>query len=141
MPINATWPIDELFTALSRWPLERGRKITFEYVLISAVNDGASEARALARLVARVPSKVNLIPLNESERWLPGLRRPSELVIETFAKNLVAAGVDTTVRRSKGLGAEAACGQLKGRDEPSRARPLPPHRPERPVAPAPRRNR
>ena len=118
MPVNATYPIASLFAALARWPLERGRRITFEYVLIEGVNDGAAEARALARLVARVPSKVNLIPLNESPEWLPGLSRPGEEAVDAFARVLAGAGIDTTVRWSKGLGAEAACGQLKGRTAP-----------------------
>ena len=77
MPINAQWPVAELFAALEEWPLEPGRRITFEVVLIAGVNDSPAEARALARLVKRVPSKVNLIPLNESAEWLPGLSRPS----------------------------------------------------------------
>jgi 23S rRNA (adenine2503-C2)-methyltransferase len=120
MPINATWPIGALFAALERWPLEPGRRITFEYVLIRGVNDGLAEARALARLVRRLPSKVNVIPLNESSRWLPDLERPSEEAVGAFARVLAAAGVDTTVRRSKGLAADAACGQLKGREAPLR---------------------
>lgn len=53
MPINATCPIGALFDALVRWPLEKGRRITFEYVLIEGVNDTPAMARALARLVAR----------------------------------------------------------------------------------------
>ncbi len=129
MPINATYPLAELFAALRRWPLEKGRRITFEYVLIAGVNDEPGQARALARLVSRVPSKVNLIPLNESPRWLPGLARPSDAVVDAFGRALAAAGVDVTVRWSKGLGAQAACGQLKGRET---ARP-----PRRPVAARP----
>jgi 23S rRNA (adenine2503-C2)-methyltransferase len=121
MPINAQWPVAELFAALAAWPLEPGRRITFEVVLIAGVNDGPAEARALARLVKRVPSKVNLIPLNESKEWLPGLARPSEAAVDAFGRLLAAAGVDVTVRWSKGLGAAAACGQLKGREAPGRA--------------------
>ncbi|MEO6323112.1 MAG: 23S rRNA (adenine(2503)-C(2))-methyltransferase RlmN [Thermoanaerobaculia bacterium] len=118
MPINATYPIAELFSALAAWPLERGRRITFEYVLIDGVNDGVDDARLLSWLVKRVPSKVNLIPLNESKKWLPGLRRPSEEKINAFARILAEADVPVTVRWSKGLGADAACGQLKGRETP-----------------------
>lgn len=120
MPINAQWPVEELFEALAEWPLEPGRRITFEVVLIAGVNDSAAEARALARLVKRVPSKVNLIPLNESSEWLPGLSRPSKESVDAFGSLLAASGVDVTVRWSKGLGAAAACGQLKGREAPGR---------------------
>lgn len=125
MPINAQWPVEELFAALGEWPLEPGRRITFEVVLITRVNDGPEEARALARLVKRLPSKVNLIPLNESPAWLPDLRRPADAVVDAFAGVLAGSGVDVTVRRSKGLGAAAACGQLKGRETPGRIRRLP----------------
>ena len=122
MPINRTYPLATLFKALKRWPLERGRRITFEYVLIAGRNDSLEAARRLAALVRKLPAKVNLIPLNESERWLPGLARPSEEKVDAFAREVVRGGVPTTVRWSKGLQADAACGQLKGREEPRKAR-------------------
>ncbi len=118
MPVNRTWPIGDLFRALHAWPLEPGRRITFEYVLIDSVNDSGAAAARLAQLVRPLPSKVNLIPLNESPEWLPGLRRPPVDRVEQFARILAAAGVLVTVRWSKGLGAAAACGQLKGRETP-----------------------
>ncbi len=122
MPINRTYPLAELFAALKRWPLERGRKITFEYVLIEGVNDSPADAVKLAALVRPLPAKVNLIPLNESKEWLPALKRPSDAAVNTFAKAVAGGGVPVTVRWSKGLQADAACGQLKGRDEPRRTR-------------------
>ena len=85
-----------------------------------------AQARALARLVKRVPSKVNLIPLNESAEWLPGLSRPSREGVDAFGGLLASSGVDVTVRWSKGLGAAAACGQLKGRETPGRLLRVPP---------------
>ena len=131
MPINAQWGVTELFEALAEWPLEPGRKVTFEVVLVAGVNDSPEAARALARLVKRLPSKVNLIPLNESPEWLPGLKRPADEAVDAFAGILAGSGVDVTVRRSKGLGAAAACGQLKGREAPGRQprTPRPPVRP------------
>ncbi|HSB64252.1 MAG TPA: 23S rRNA (adenine(2503)-C(2))-methyltransferase RlmN [Thermoanaerobaculia bacterium] len=120
MPINRTYPLAELFAALKRWPLERGRKITFEYVLIEGVNDATAEATKLAALVRALPAKVNLIPLNESREWLPGLKRPSDAAVNAFAKAVAAGGISVTVRWSKGLQADAACGQLRGREEPRR---------------------
>jgi 23S rRNA (adenine2503-C2)-methyltransferase len=122
MPINRTYPLAELFATLKRWPLERGRKITFEYVLIEGINDTAADAARLAALVRPLPAKVNLIPLNESAEWLPGLKRPSEAAVNAFAKAVAGGGVPVTVRWSKGLQADAACGQLKGREEPRRPR-------------------
>lgn len=122
MPLNAKWPVADLLVALRGWPLEKGRRITFEVVLIAGVNDRLSDARALVRAARKVPSKVNLIPLNESPEWLPGMARPSREAIDAFAKVLADAAVPVTVRWSKGLEAAAACGQLKGRDEPRRPR-------------------
>ncbi len=115
MPVNRTYPLAALFAALKKWPLERGRRITFEWVLIASVNDAPETARRLAALVKQVPSKVNVIPLNESPKWLPDLKRPSPAAVDAFAAALAAAGIDVTVRWSKGLQADAACGQLKGR--------------------------
>ena len=118
MPINRTWPLAALFASLKKWPLEKGRRITFEHVLIAGVNDSVETARRLAALVRQLPSKVNLIPLNESLKWLPDLRSPSPSAVDAFGRDVSKAGVDVTVRWSKGLQADAACGQLKGRDEP-----------------------
>ena len=120
MPINRTYPLADLFAALKRWPLERGRKITFEWVLIAGVNDRPEDASKLAALVRPLPAKVNLIPLNESAEWLPGLKRPSDAAVDAFARAVAAGGVPVTVRWSKGLQADAACGQLKGRETPRR---------------------
>jgi 23S rRNA (adenine2503-C2)-methyltransferase len=120
MPINRTHPLAELFAALKRWPLERGRRITFEWVLIAGVNDRIEDAEKLARLVRPLPSKVNIIPLNESPEWLPGLTRPADAAVGAFARAVAAGGVPVTVRWSKGLQADAACGQLKGRETPRR---------------------
>jgi 23S rRNA (adenine2503-C2)-methyltransferase len=128
MPINRTYPLADLVAALKKWPLERGRKITFEWVLIEGVNDSPEQARRLAALAKQLPSKVNVIPLNESKEWLPGLKRPSPAAVDAFARMVAEGGVPVTVRWSKGLQADAACGQLKGREtprKPSRA-----HRPE-----------
>jgi len=118
MPVNQTYPLARLFAALKAWPLEKGRRITFEWVLIAGVNDSPEMARRLVALARQLPSKVNLIPLNESAKWLPGLKRPSPAVVDAFARTLSQAGVDVTVRWSKGLQADAACGQLKGRETP-----------------------
>jgi 23S rRNA (adenine2503-C2)-methyltransferase len=118
MPVGRTYPLADLFAALKKWPLEKGRRITFEWVLIAGVNDMPEMARRLAALVRQLPSKVNLIPLNESAKWLPDLKRPTPETVDAFARALARAGIDVTVRWSKGLQADAACGQLKGRGAP-----------------------
>lgn len=115
MPISHTHPLEDLMSVLRDFPLEGGRRITFEYVLIRGVNDSPAHARQLRRLLHGIPSKLNIIPLNEDPKHLPGLYRPSEEVTEDFACSLREAGQVVTLRRSKGSDVSAACGQLKGR--------------------------
>jgi 23S rRNA (adenine2503-C2)-methyltransferase len=122
MPIADRYPLDELMAELRRFPLERGRRITFEYVLIRDVNDAPGDPQALARLIRGIPTKVNLIPLNEDADHFPDLRRPDDDSINRFAMALRDAGITVTVRWSKGLDVDAACGQLKGRHQGSPTR-------------------
>ncbi|MCS7182480.1 MAG: 23S rRNA (adenine(2503)-C(2))-methyltransferase RlmN [Thermoanaerobaculum sp.] len=114
MPGVARWPLPALLEALRRYPLERGRRITIEYVLIAEINDSLMDAKRLVRLLTPLRVKVNLIPLNPDPVYLPGLAPPSEERISAFAGVLAAAGVNVSVRRSKGLEVAAACGQLRG---------------------------
>ncbi|HVN76343.1 MAG TPA: 23S rRNA (adenine(2503)-C(2))-methyltransferase RlmN [Thermoanaerobaculaceae bacterium] len=114
MPIAARWPLDELLAALRAFPLERGRRITFEYVMLAGINDSDDDARRLPRLLKGIPCKVNLIPLNPDERYLGELEAPDEERISAFAGILAAAHVNVTVRWSKGRELAAACGQLRG---------------------------
>lgn len=117
MPITRKYPLDELMKTLRGFPLERGREITIEYVLISGYNDSPSDAKALAKLIRGFRSKVNAIPLNEDPN-LPGwMKRPDDRAIDRFVDTLVDSGVAVTVRRSKGRDIAAACGQLRGRTE------------------------
>ena len=122
MPINRTYPLEDLLRALAAWPLEPRRRITVEYVAIAGRNDSTDDAKRLARLLRGLNVKVNVIPLNEDAVYLPGWRRPDDAVVELFAGTLVDAGVPVTVRRSRGPDASAACGQLKGRTEDPRKR-------------------
>ncbi len=117
MPITRRYPLDELMAAVRDFPLERGRRITFEYVLIDGFNDEPTDARALVRLIHGVPAKVNIIPLNEDATHFPQLRQPDEDRVNAFARVIRDAGITVTVRWSKGADVAAACGQLKGLDE------------------------
>ena len=113
MPINRRYPLRELMGACVRY-LDRAPRdfITFEYVMLSGVNDGEQQARELIALLADVPSKVNLIPFNP----FPGTefqRSPRE-VIRRFSDSLNAAGIVTTTRKTRGDDIDAACGQLAG---------------------------
>jgi 23S rRNA (adenine2503-C2)-methyltransferase len=115
MPIAARYPLHELFAELRAFPLERGRRITFEYVLIRGFNDAEVDASAVARLVSGIPTKINIIPLNEDPECFPDLRQPDAEVVEGFASRLRDAGLTATVRWSRGADVAAACGQLRGR--------------------------
>jgi len=120
MPITARYPLEDLMREIRSFPLERGRRITFEYVLIRGFNDALEDATLLARLLQGIPSKVNVIPLNEDPEHLPGLRCPDDPVIDRFAARVRDEGLTVTVRRSRGADVAAACGQLKGRQSPER---------------------
>jgi len=123
MPINRRWPIAEVMRACREFPTRNGRRITFEYVLLDGVNDSLDDARRLAELVRGVPTKVNLIPYNES----PGLpfRSPPAERVAAFQGALVARNLTVVVRRHRGRDISAACGQLAaegGPGDPRRAR-------------------
>lgn len=119
MPIAIRYPLSRLMAALRRFPLERGRRITFEYVLIAGFNDAPGDAAAVASLISGLPTKVNVIPLNEDRERLPDLRRPEPAVVDAFATTLRDAGLTVTVRWSRGADVAAACGQLRGRHAPA----------------------
>lgn len=116
MPITAKYPIEELMESLRRFPLERGRDITIEYVLLAGYNDSPRDAAALAKLIRGVNAKVNAIPFNEDANLPKWMKRPSDREIDRFVDALVRNGVRVTVRRSRGRDIAAACGQLRGKE-------------------------
>ena len=114
VPINRKHPIAELLEACWHYIDEQnGRSVTFEYVMLAGVNDSPAQARALARLLAGHPAKVNLIPFNP----FPGTRyrRSAPEAVQSFRDELIRRGVLATVRRTRGDDIDAACGQLAGR--------------------------
>ena len=127
MPINRRFPIAELLEAARLYYQRRGRRVTFEYVLMAGVTDGDSDAVRLASLSRQLPCKVNLIPYNELSELPPGeeaFKRPSRQRVRRFAE-LVRANTETavTVRESRGGDIDAACGQLYRRiEKPARRR-------------------
>jgi 23S rRNA (adenine2503-C2)-methyltransferase len=110
VPINRKYGVSDIIEACKRFPLKKRSRITFEYVLLAGVNDSPQDARRLAKLVAGVKAKVNLIPLNAA----PGIpfERPSDEAIDRFARIVSEHGVDVSVRKSRGRDIRAACGQL-----------------------------
>ncbi|MBI3769936.1 MAG: 23S rRNA (adenine(2503)-C(2))-methyltransferase RlmN [Deltaproteobacteria bacterium] len=115
MPITKKYSVAELLAACRALPLPRRKRITFEYVLIAAVNDRVDDARALARALAGIRCKVNLIPFNP----FPGssLRRSDDVSVARFQDVVRRAGVHATVRESRGPDIAAACGQLVAAEE------------------------
>jgi 23S rRNA (adenine2503-C2)-methyltransferase len=122
MPITKKYPLDELIAALRRYPAERGREITIEYVLLAGYNDAPSDAVALSKLIHGLHAKVNAIPFNADPNLPPWMQRPTDAAIDRFVDTLVRHGVAVTVRRSKGREIAAACGQLRGRSESAKRR-------------------
>jgi 23S rRNA (adenine2503-C2)-methyltransferase len=113
MPVNKKWPIARLLEALRAYPLERRRRITFEYVLLAGVNDSMEDAERLARLLRSMKCKVNLIPWNPH----PGapFARPSNEAIERFQNRVKELGLAAYLRTPRGDDIDAACGQLANR--------------------------
>jgi 23S rRNA (adenine2503-C2)-methyltransferase len=110
VPVNRKYALAELLEACRQLPLRRRERITFEYVLLSGVNDSPADARRLVRLLADMRAKVNLIPLNAA----PGIpfQRPSDEQVDRFAQILAERGMTVSVRKSRGRDIRAACGQL-----------------------------
>ena len=114
VPLNRKYPIDELLEACRRY-LEKAPRdfVTFEYCMLDGVNDSPEHALELARLVKnRIACKLNLIPFNPFPA--SGLLRSSPERVQAFAQVLQAAGIVTTVRKTRGEDIDAACGQLAG---------------------------
>jgi 23S rRNA (adenine2503-C2)-methyltransferase len=112
VPINRKYPIADLMAACRAYPgLSNARRITFEYVMLKGVNDSLAEARALVKLVAGIPAKINLIPFNP---WPgTGYECSDWERIERFAEVVNRAGYASPVRTPRGRDIMAACGQLK----------------------------
>ena len=115
MPVNRKHPLKELVAACEHYQIQKGRMLTFEYILIAGVNDSLEQARPLAALAKKLFAKVNLIPYNKVEglQW----ERPDEKVCEAFLRALEKQKVTATLRREKGHDIDAACGQLRLKTE------------------------
>jgi 23S rRNA (adenine2503-C2)-methyltransferase len=109
MPINRKYPIEKLIEVCERYPLRPWEHLTFEYVLLGGFNDSPEDARRVARLLANLRAKVNLIPWNPGE--LP-FEKPDPARVEEFRRVLTDKGVRAFVRFSRGQDVMAACGQL-----------------------------
>jgi 23S rRNA (adenine2503-C2)-methyltransferase len=119
VPINRRYPIATLMASIDHYIKETGRRVSFEYALMRGINDSDEIAHELAALLRGRLCHVNIIPLNPVD-VLP-YERPDPAGIERFAGILRGAGIPTTVRYSRGLDIDAACGQLRAKEEAVRA--------------------
>ncbi|MBU2062850.1 MAG: 23S rRNA (adenine(2503)-C(2))-methyltransferase RlmN [Candidatus Omnitrophica bacterium] len=111
MPVNKIYPLRDLIAAAREYTKVTHRVVTFEYVLISGINDREQDAQELIRLLRTLKCKINLIPFNETENMQ--FRRVSPAQLNVFKDTLMKNGLKCTLRRSRGEDILAACGQLR----------------------------
>ncbi len=113
IPTANRYPIEDLLEDCRRYVAITGRRVSFEYILLGGLNDQPHHAEALARLIRGFQSHVNLIPYNpiaEEE-----FQRPAPGAVDAFRRALQQRSIAVSVRASRGLDADAACGQLRRR--------------------------
>src|SRR5437660_1011615 len=113
IPVNRKYPIAAIVGAARAHAERTGRRTSYEYVLLQGINDSPEQAQRLATVVRHRLSHVNLIPMNPIDG--SPLGPPSKARAQAFQSVLQAAGVSTTIRATRGLDIDAACGQLRAR--------------------------
>ncbi|WP_203456882.1 23S rRNA (adenine(2503)-C(2))-methyltransferase RlmN [Legionella sp. MW5194] len=114
VPINKKYPLAKLMEVCRTYfKDEPKRKVTFEYVMLKGVNDQPEHANQLIKLLHNVPAKVNLIPFNPFP--MTQYERSSRETIDAFRDKLIAKGINTITRKTRGDDIDAACGQLAGK--------------------------
>jgi 23S rRNA (adenine2503-C2)-methyltransferase len=122
MPVNKRWGVSELLRACRDYYKATGRRISFEYTLISGKNDSTENAQKLADVLngalrsreEGMPIHVNLIPVNEVDET--GFKSTDRAQVKQFAATLEKRGIRATVRRTLGSDINASCGQLRRED-------------------------
>ncbi|MBP5311080.1 MAG: 23S rRNA (adenine(2503)-C(2))-methyltransferase RlmN [Lachnospiraceae bacterium] len=113
MPVANRYSIEELMQACAYYFETTGRRISFEYSLVSGVNDTIEDAQRLSVLAKRVSAHINLIPVNPIKER--DYRRGSRDEILAFKNKLEKNGINVTIRREMGQDIDGACGQLRRR--------------------------
>ena len=114
MPIAKAYKLEELMEAVKYYTKKTGRRVTFEYGLMSGQNDTEEVAMELAKLIKNIKCHVNLIPIN----YVPerDYIRTSRSKIFAFERTLKEQGINVTIRREQGADIAAACGQLRAQE-------------------------
>ncbi len=115
MPIANKWSIKELLDACRRYIDKTGRRISFEYALISGVNDSKEHAHELGKLLSGMLCHVNLIPVNPIKE--KNFQRSEKNAIKVFTETVETYKISVTVRRKLGADINASCGQLRAEDK------------------------
>jgi 23S rRNA (adenine2503-C2)-methyltransferase len=115
MPVNHKWNLEALKKALIDYCHHPRREILIEYVLLKDFNDSLECANQLAQFLQGLKVKVNLIPYNSQRK--SRFQPPEEEAQEAFAKRIFEKGYQVLLRRHKGRGIMAACGQLGNKDQ------------------------
>lgn len=118
MPITRKYPLADVLAVCRRYKYGRNKRITMEYVLLAGINDSPDHARRLAQIVRGVPCKINVIPFNPNPTLPFG--RPDEGTVQRFVDELTAQNYTVSVRWSKALDVDGACGQLAGQSRQRR---------------------
>ena len=115
MPINKAYPLDNLIEEIKRYIAKTNRRVTFEYIMLSELNDTEECAEELCKLLKGINCYINLIPYNETNNF--GYKRSKKSTILKFYDIIKSRGLNVTIRREFGTKISAACGQLRSREE------------------------
>lgn len=114
IPINKAYNIESVIKAVKTFPVDKRKRVMFEYLMIKDINDDLISAKKLLKLLNGIKAKVNLILFNPHEG--SDFQRPEIKQVKTFAEFLITKGLLCTIRESKGIDINAACGQLREKE-------------------------
>ena len=115
MKINKAYPLEEIILAVKDYIESSSRRVTYEYILLKGINDSIENADELTKLIAPTFAYVNLIPYNEVAE--NGYKRADNKSVKAFMDRLIKNGVNVTIRKEFGSDIDAACGQLRAKNE------------------------
>ena len=115
MKINKAYPLEVLIPAIAEYIELAGRRVTYEYIMLKDVNDSLEHAKQLVELIRPTYAYVNLIPYNPVDEH--GYQRAESSKVKAFMDYCIKHGVNTTIRKEFGTDIDAACGQLRAKQE------------------------